>query len=123
MATRRTKQKKTGNRIAELGDVEEFATTIKPTWVECRSDGHDMRKFDVQLTEHNTYIRTRKCRRCTYKRHQVVDREGRILNTTPEYPDGYLMPKGTGRLDSEGRAVFRAAVIEAEYEQSVRRRS
>lgn len=109
--------------IASVGAVEEFASTIKSAWVECRSDGHDMRKFNVQLTEHNTFIRTRKCRRCGYLRHQVIDRSGHILNTTPEYPEGYLMPRGTGRLDSEGRAVFRGATVEAEYEQTVRRRS
>lgn len=108
---------------ADVGDVEAFASTIKSAWVDCRSDGHDMRKFNVELTEHNTFLRTRKCRRCGALRHQVITRSGHILNTTIEYPEGYLMPKGTGRLDADGRAVFRGATVESEYEQAVRSRS
>lgn len=103
------------SQFAEVGDVQEFATTIKSAWVDCRSDGHDMRPFKVELTEAGNFLRTRKCRRCNTKRHQVIDRSGLILNTTVEYTEGYLMPKGTGRLDSEGRGVFRLAALEAEY--------
>lgn len=109
-------------QFAEVGDVQEFATTIKSAWVDCRSDGHDMRPFAVELTEAGNFLRTRKCRRCNTKRHQVIDRSGLILHTTVEYAEGYLMPKGTGRLDSEGRGVFRLAALEAEYDRKAARR-
>jgi hypothetical protein len=114
------RRKKQASPIAEVGDVQEFASTIKQAWVECRSDGHSMAKHDVQMDENGTYIRTRRCRRCGYKRHYVIS-GGHILNATSEYPDGYLMPKGTGRLDSDGRAVFREAAVEAEYRSKANR--
>lgn len=111
------------SQFADVGDVQEFATTIKSGWVECRSSGHDMRAFKVELTEEGNWLRTRKCRNCTAKRHQVIDSYGLILDTTMEYPEGYLLPKGTGRLDSEGRGVFRLASIRAEYERKAARHS
>lgn len=101
-------------QFAEVGDVQDFATTIKSTWIVCRSDGHDMRPFNVKTTESGGFERTRKCRRCGAKRTQVIDKYGLILSTDFEYPEGYLLPPGTGRLDSEGRGVFRLAAIEAE---------
>jgi hypothetical protein len=102
---------------AEIGDVEEFATTIKSTWVTCRSDGHDMRPLNVTMTEQNTFVRTRKCRNCGARRHQVIDRHGLILDTKIEYPEGYLLPPGTGRLDSEGRGIFRLAALQSDLER------
>lgn len=105
-------------QFADVGDVQEFATTIKTQWVKCRSDGHDMRPFDVDQTDDNTRTRIRKCRNCGAFRHQVIQRgSGMILNTTIEYPPGYLLPPGTGRLDSEGRGVFREMALDAEEKQ------
>lgn len=119
MATRR--KKKPEQHTADVGDVQEFASTIKSAWVECRSDGHNMGKHNVTMDENGTFIRTRRCRRCGYKRHYVIDPSGHILDAKPEYPDGYLMPRGTGRLDTEGRAVFRQATLEAEYRSKANR--
>jgi hypothetical protein len=120
MAVRRSR-KKQGPAIADPADVEEFATTIKMAWVECRSDGHSMIPHDVTMNEQGSYVRTRRCRRCGYKRHYVIDQGGFLVSTSSEYPDGYLMPKGTGRLDSEGRAIFRQATVQHEYERKANR--
>jgi hypothetical protein len=107
--------RKTQPLIADVHDVQDFAATIKSAWVQCRSDGHDMRPLDVQITESNDYLRVKRCRRCGTERHQVINRFGIILHTRMEYPEGYQMEKGTGRLDSEGRGVFRAMAIETEF--------
>lgn len=119
MVTRR--KKKPQPTVAEIGAVQEFASTIKQAWVVCRGDGHNMVRHDVQMDENGVFIRTRRCRSCGYKRHYVIDPGGHILTAKPEYPDGYLMPKGTGRLDSDGRAVFRQAAVEAEYRNKANR--
>lgn len=116
------RRKKQAPPVAEVGDVEEFVSTIKQAWVDCRSDGHSMAKHDVQMDENGTFIRTRRCRSCGYKRHYVISGDGHILTTKAEYPNpDYLMPKGTGRLDSDGRAVFRQAALEAEYRRKANR--
>lgn len=120
MTTRRKAAKKPKQQIAELGAVEEFASSIKQAFVECRSDGHNMGPHDIKMDENGTYLRTRRCRRCGYKRNYVIS-NGHILNATTQYPEDYLLPKGTGRLDSDGRAVFRAAAIEAEYRRKANR--
>jgi hypothetical protein len=102
--------------VADVGDVEEFAAGLNSKQIECRSDGHDMRKHDVEPFD-GGWKRTRKCRRCGALRIQILDSRGLILGTKMKYKDGYQMPKGTGRLDSEGNGVFRAVVIEAEFAQ------
>lgn len=113
MATKR-KSRKPQSLVAELGVVEDFAATVKQAFVICRSDGHNMGPHNVTIDENGTYLRTRRCRRCGYKRHYVIDRSGHILTAKAEYPDDYLLPKGTGRIDTDGRAVFRQATIETE---------
>lgn len=100
--------------VADVGDVQEFASGLNSKQIQCRSDGHDMRPFDVEAYD-GGWKRTRRCRRCGALRVQVLDSHGLILDTKMKYKEGYQMPRGTGRLDSEGRGVFRAAAVEAEY--------
>jgi hypothetical protein len=117
------KRKKRGglSQVADIGDVQEFAARIKPSWVVCRSDGHNMRPFNVTMDENGNFLRTKRCTNCGYKRHYVISQGGHIAGAKAEYPEDYLMPKGTGRLDSEGRAVFRQRATEAEYRRKAQR--
>jgi hypothetical protein len=121
MATKRKTVKKQASQVADIGDVQEFAATVKKqAFIECRGDGHNMGPHNVTMDENGTFLRTRRCRKCGYLRHYVVS-GGHILNAKSEYPDGYLLPRGTGRLDADGRAVFREAAIEAEYRRKAGR--
>lgn len=121
MTRRTTTKHKPAALIADVDDVQEFASTIRESWVNCRAYGHDWRPFKVEQTENNTFVVIRKCRQCSGTRTQVIDRYGLIINTEYKLPDGYQMPRGTGRLDSEGRGVFRLSAITAEFARYARR--
>lgn len=99
-------------QFAALGDVEEYLSTAKVAWLQCRSKGHNMLDHDVKLDEEaNAFIVTLRCSRCYTKRDEVVNYEtGELLSSKyHNHPDGYLLPKGTGRMDSQGRGLIRVA--------------
>ena len=45
------------------------------------------------------------------KRHQVLDPYGRIVSNQYDYPEGYQMPPGQGRITGDGRGILRVASI------------
>lgn len=100
------------SQIASLDDVQEYAAGIPSKWVECREGGHQMGTHLARLTEDGgSFLRVKRCRRCSTKRTQVLSLKGLILHTEYEYPEGYTLPKGTGRIDSDGRGHFRVTAI------------
>lgn len=110
--------------FADINVVEEFAAGLSPDVIKCRSRGHDMDDHDVTVDESGNYLVIEKCRRrnCETERHSVVDSEGIILSSRTVYKEGYLMPKGTGRLNKEAKGVFRAFRLERSWKARVSRR-
>lgn len=97
-------------QIADLGDVEEYVANAKGAWLQCRSKNHNMLDHDVALGENGTFIVTLRCSRCHTKRDEVIDSQGIILSARyHDHPEGYLLPRGTGRLNSEARGMIRVA--------------
>lgn len=95
---------------ASIGDVQEYLSTAKVAWINCRSKGHNMLDHDVKSDEEtNVYLVTLRCSRCYTKRHEVVNMTtGEVLSSKYDsWPEGYLLPKGTGRMDSEARGLVR----------------
>ena len=102
----------TTTKFADLGDVEEWQSQAKVAWIRCRSKGHNMDDHDVKLDEKaNAYIVILRCTRCYTERHEVVNCDtGEVLTSKyDKHPDGYLLPKGTGRIDAQGRGLIRIA--------------
>lgn len=98
--------------IASIGDVQEYLSTAKIAWIACRSKGHNMQDHDVKSDEeNNVYLVTLRCSRCYTKRHEVVNMStGEVLSSKYDNrPEGYLLPKGTGRMDAEARGLVRVA--------------
>jgi len=106
-------------RYVNLDDVDDYIANTKPAWVECRSDKHNMADHDVKTNEDGCWIVIRRCRRCYTKRHETIDRQGIVLNVEFEYPEGYCMPKGSGRVSAEGRGAFRLARIQNFHKKKV----
>lgn len=96
-----------GVHFADLDDVRDYAASIPTTWTECREVIHNLRPYDVKPTENGGYERIRRCSRCRTKRVDILDSHFTILHTKYEYPEGYQMERGHGRISSEGRNVFR----------------
>jgi hypothetical protein len=98
-------------RFIELGDVEEYVGTHKSAWIQCRSSKHNMLDYDARMGQGDTYVVIQRCSRCYTKRHEVLDDQGIILSAHYEYPEGYLFPKGSGRMSTEANGVFRLARV------------
>lgn len=104
--------RKQPNQIADLGDVEEYLSRAKVAWVQCRTKGHNMADHDVKFDEDDSvFIVVFKCSRCQTKRDETVNSETGEVLTSKYYnhPEDYLLPKGTGRLDRQGRGLIRVA--------------
>lgn len=98
--------------FADLGDVEQYVSEAKVAWLQCRSKGHNMADHDVKFVEEdNAYVVILRCSRCYTKRHETVNSEtGEVLfSKYTDHPEGYLLPKGTGRMDAQGRGIIRVA--------------
>lgn len=99
-----------GPKVAARGDVEEWTDQAKVAWVKCRTKGHNMANHDVKFDEEsNCFLVTYRCSSCYTKRDEVVNSTtGEVLSSKYyNHPDGYLLPKGTGRMDAEGRGLIR----------------
>jgi len=97
--------------VASIGDVQDYLSTAKVAWIACRSKGHNMADHDVKTDyESNTYVVILKCSRCSTKRHEIVNMDtGEVLSSKyADHPEGYLLPKGTGRMDAQARGLVRA---------------
>lgn len=99
-------------QFAALGDVEEYIANAKVAWVQCRTKGHNMADHDVKEDDNdNVFVVVYRCTRCYTKRDEVVNSEtGEVLSSKYyNHPEDYLLPKGTGRLDKNGRGLIRVA--------------
>lgn len=98
-------------QVAAIGDVEDYIANAKVAWIKCRTKGHNMDDHDVKEdTDNRVFIVVNRCTRCYTKRDEVVNMDtGEVLSSRYyNHPEDYLLPKGTGRLDKEGRGLIRA---------------
>lgn len=58
------------------------------------------------------YLRRMRCMRCGSWKEQTLDRYGYITGSKITYAEGYLMPKGGGRLSKNDRALLRLEMWE-----------
>jgi hypothetical protein len=81
---------------------------LSDAYIMCRDMGHTWRPFRARFDpEVNGYQRVLRCGRCKTEREQTISASGLILSGHYNYPDGYSLPAGTGRLTGEGRGALR----------------
>lgn len=88
---------------------------------DCR-EGHMMKRWSIN-DEGSVCTEVWRCqRRCgTRKIRTTNSNTGLILSTHYEYPEGYLRPKGSGRLDIFGRGAVRLVAQQAFREKQAAR--
>lgn len=97
--------------------VREHLAGNPAAWALCRELGHSMSRIRAGLSEaKGAYESTLRCSRCKTKKHQVIDSVGVVIASEYEYPDGYLLPEGTGRIDSAARGAIRTDAIVAQIQ-------
>lgn len=92
---------------ADASEVEQFAASLKQSWLLCRELGHTWKPRTARyIKNQRVYERTLVCSRCTTERLQLLDGSGHVVSSQYRHPDGYLH-KGLGRISGEGRDVLR----------------
>lgn len=98
-------------RGAKLVPVQDRDDRLKPEFLRCRTWGHVWDTFAPTHLPPPPYgwRESVRCTRCVTERHRLVDRKGEIMGVKYDYPDGYLLVAGTGRLV---RADLRVSLFE-----------
>lgn len=76
------------------------------THIACRDLGHAWDPRQARRTD-TGFERTMVCLRCEAERKQKLDHRGWPAGATYGYPEGYLAPKGSGRMTREDRGAMR----------------
>jgi hypothetical protein len=114
-STRSGRAVRPATHFAETDAVRDYASGLSNQQLQCRDFGHNWRPHTAARRDDGGYDRSLVCR-CKARRIQVLDSYGRIVATHYEYPDGYQLPKGTGRISSDDKGVLRLASIEQNME-------
>jgi hypothetical protein len=92
-------------------DVTEWAHELRVSQLTCRDYGHAWRPLTARYAEEGSIVRTQRCTRCRTEREQTLSLSGMVLGGHYAYPEGYLAPRGIGRLTADHRAVLRVESI------------
>lgn len=96
---------------ADTAVVAEFAQGLDEGALACRDVGHAWRSRKV-IRRRWGFERVMVCRDCHAERREDLDRMARRVKAyAVQYPDGYLLPKGSGRLDADGKAAMRLELL------------
>lgn len=98
-------------KFASVADVEAAATGWNQGQLDCRSglySNHNWQPFTARRGPKNSIGITQQCSNCKNRRHRrVSSKTGRPLDDwAPLYREGYLMPKGQGRIGADGKAAL-----------------
>lgn len=95
-------------RFASARDIAGWRRELPEEFLSCRDYGHLWRPSSARyLSDLNAYERTMRCGRCHTERTQTLSASGGILGGGYDYADGYVAPKGQGRLGTEARDSLR----------------
>lgn len=101
----------TGMRFASVDAAQQVADDLPDTYLLCRELAHAWLPFNANIDRHGIIERTVRCSRCQTKRIMGVNsRNGEILSSRYEYPEGYTL-RGVGRIAGPARDVLRLASL------------
>ena len=86
---------------------------INQSYLMCRDIGHGWKPWNAIIERRPRRIkRILKCRDCGAERTQYLNSDYEIAGNSYRYPQGYLRPKGQGRLTGRDRADLRSNTTE-----------
>lgn len=81
---------------------------LSASYIQCRDFGHSWRPYSARLdAEMHCYVQELRCSRCTTIRARMIGLRGQLLDSHYDYPEGYTLPKGMGRLSGDDRDGIR----------------
>ena len=96
------------NPLADPRTVAKWSHDLPDEFLLCRDIGHQWRPYTARyVPADNAYERTIRCGRCTTERHQSISLQGEITSGGYHYADGYVAPRGQGRLTGRARGALR----------------
>lgn len=92
--------------------AKHWTKKIETDWLVCRDTSirHNWQLVTVRRIK-GAFERMFRCDRCGTEKFQVIDLDGSISSARTSYQDGYLKPKGSGRMTAEENARVRAEVM------------
>jgi hypothetical protein len=110
---------RTPSDVANLDDVAEFAKSLPTRYLICRVNNRHIADPDQTTVDRPTrddprWIVKGPCLICKQPVRKRYDEEyGRVSTTAAVgYKDDYLRPKGSGRIDANGRRILVGELIE-----------
>jgi hypothetical protein len=105
--------------FAPLKAVRSLAKEMPSQFLVCRDMQHSWRPHTVKAfsaaerKDHKGayYEQVLLCISCEKERVRLLARDCTVISDRSTYPEGYLMPRGTGRLSREGRSALRRASV------------
>lgn len=81
-------------------------------FIQCRDFGHAWRPYSARWdTDDRCYVQQLRCPRCKTIRERRIGRHGQLLGSWYDYPEGYVMPSGMGRMTGSDRDLIRERSI------------
>lgn len=97
--------------VADPQQIAELAQQLTDGALNCREHRrHDWRPAQVTRQDYG-YRRVEACDDCGSSRWQEMDSRGYLIKGGVNYSEGYLNPKGTGRVTVDGIAAYRLEAI------------
>lgn len=107
--------------LADLDAVQAYSDDMPARWVTCRELGHVWNAHTASVNRDGGFDRALKCSNCDSLKNQVLDSRGCLISTSYTYTEGYQLPKGTGRITSDGKGIFRLAALHKQIGQQAAR--
>lgn len=109
MATTRYTDTRFATQDAVLAQIEVWTAPV----VQCRSWRHAWEHY-TSIQSPKIAVEVHACSRCGGFRHREIDpKTGAADSWLPDYPDGYLMPKGSGRVAGAALNPIRLAALKS----------
>jgi hypothetical protein len=97
--------------IAPAETIDSIAADLSDGALSCREHRRHAWRKSTASRESYGFRRVETCPDCGSERWQELDRYGYIVRSGINYSEGYLMPKGSGRIDARGAAQFRLEAL------------
>lgn len=92
--------------------VEQWVADAPTEFLVCRAlNRHAPTDFTATPLKGGGFEVVLRCTRCRTLIRQTWDRQGTVIAAESEYPDGYLLPPGSGRVDEETRPIIRQELM------------